>query len=79
MGFDVRVVIEGKRPPDEALMKVLNDQFEEATHEPHSKTVVLREHVAVSNEADAVAFVRGLITELIPASSTITEVSVISD
>jgi len=79
MGFDVRVVIVGKRPPDDALMKVLNDQFEEAVHEPRSTTVVVREHVAVSDEADAVAFVRGLVTEVIPASSTITEVTATSD
>lgn len=60
-------------------MTELDHKFELATHVPGTKTVSITEHVSVSNEADAVAFVRSLVEDAIPAGSTIAEVSAGSD
>jgi len=74
MGFDVEVVVTLKAPPTEALMKELDHHFEVAAHQKGTKTVELIEHVAVANEADAIAFVRSLVLEAIPANAVITSI-----
>ena len=79
MGFAVHVVVELRKFPDDALMTALNHHFGTATHELHTKTVELTEHVSVNDEADALAFVRGLVDEVIPAGATIKSISAESD
>jgi hypothetical protein len=79
MGFAVHVVVELRRFPDDALMTALNHHFGSATHELHTKTVELTEHVSVSDEGDAIAFVRGLVDEVIPAGAKVTSISATSD
>jgi len=74
MGFDVEVVVTLKAPPTEALMKELDHHFEVAAHQKGTMTVELIEHVAVANEADAIAFVRSLVLEAIPANAVITSI-----
>lgn len=76
MGFDVHVVVTLKAPPTEALMSELDHHFEVASHQAGSKTVELIEHVAMSDEADAVAFVRSLVQDAIPDGAKITGVLV---
>ena len=72
MGFDVEVVVTLKAPPTDVLMKELDHHFEVAAHQKGTMTVELIEHVAVANEADAIAFVRSLVLEAIPANAVIT-------
>ena len=79
MGFDVHVLVTLKKAPNEALMTVLDDKFEAATHEVGTKTVQIVEHVAVDDEADAVAFVRSLVLEAIPQGAIISDVTVTAD
>ena len=75
MGFEVHVVVDLAKPPNEALMAALDHQFESATHEAGSKSVSLTEHVSVASEADAVEFVRGLVLDAVPPGSKISEVT----
>lgn len=75
MGFEVHVVVALPKPPNEALMAVLDHQFGAASHEPGSKIVSLTEHVSVASEADAVEFVRGLVLDAVPPGSKISEVT----
>ena len=65
--------------PRAHALEVLGDQFEAVEHEPGSKTVKITEHVAMSDEADAVAFVRLLVADALPDGSTIVEVSSVAD
>ncbi len=74
MGFDVEVVVTLKAAPTDVLMKELDHHFEVAAHQPGTMTVELIEHVAVANEADAIAFVRSLVLDAIPASAVITSI-----
>ena len=74
MGFDVEVVVTLKAPPTEVLMKELDHHFEVAAHQHGTKTVELVEHVAVASEADAIAFVRSLVLDAIPANAVITSI-----
>ncbi len=79
MGFDVHVVVNLKKAPSEALMTALDHKFEAATHQHRTTTVSLTEHVSVSNEADAVEFVRALVLEAIPPGSKIIEIHAEAD
>ena len=74
MGFDVEVVVTLKAPPTEVLMKELDHHFEVAAHQHGTNTVELIEHVAVDDEADAIAFVKGLVLEAIPSNAVITSI-----
>ncbi len=75
MGFDVHVVVTLKAAPTEALMSELDHHFEVASHQVGTKTVELIEHVSMSDEADAVAFVRSLVLDAIPDGAKITQIS----
>lgn len=77
MGFDVEVVVTLKSPPTEVLMKELDHHFEVAAHQPGTLTVELIEHVAVADEADAIAFVRGLVVEAVPPNAVITSIAAV--
>jgi hypothetical protein len=74
MGYDVEVVVTLKAAPTEVLMKELDHHFEVAAHQPGTMTVELIEHVAVTDEADAIAFVRGLVVDAIPPNAVITSI-----
>ena len=74
MGFDVEVVVTLKAPPTDVLMKELDHHFEVAAHQHGTKTVELIEHVQVASEADAIAFVRSLVLDAIPANAVITSI-----
>jgi len=74
MGFDVEVVVTLKAPPTDVLMKELDHHFEVAAHQHGTLTVELIEHVAVASEADAIAFVRSLVLDAIPANAVITSI-----
>ena len=76
MGFDVHVVVTLKAAPTEALMSELDHHFEVASHQVGTKTVELIEHVSMSDEADALAFVRSLVLDAIPDGAKITQISV---
>lgn len=56
------------------MLELLADRFEAIEHEAGSNTVKITEHVAMSDEADAVAFVRLLVADALPEGSTISEV-----
>jgi hypothetical protein len=75
VGFDVTVVAVLHLSPRPHALELLADQFEAVEHERGSKTVKITEHVAMPDEADAVAFVRLLVADALPEGSTITEVS----
>ncbi len=77
MGYDVEVVVTLKAAPTDVLMKELDHHFEVASHQHGTKTVELIEHVAVDNEADAIAFVRSLVLDAIPDGATITGISAV--
>ena len=79
MGFEVRIVVTLLKPPNEALMTALDHLFGEASHELGTKTVSLTEHVSMSDEADAMAFVRSLVVDAIPPGAKISEISSLSD
>jgi hypothetical protein len=75
VGYDVTVTATLRSSPRAHVLEELADHFEAVEHEPGSATVKITEHVAVSDEADAVAFVRLLVAEGLPAGSTITVVT----
>lgn len=79
MGYVVQVVVALRKPPSEALMTALDHQFREASHQHGTKTVELTEHVSVSDEADAIAFVRSLVIDAIPEGSKIAEIGASPD
>lgn len=56
-------------------MTALDHQFGVASHEVGSKVVTLSEHVSVSSEEDAVAFVRDLVLGAVPPGSKISEIT----
>ncbi|MEO6125311.1 MAG: hypothetical protein ABIR32_16530, partial [Ilumatobacteraceae bacterium] len=61
MGYDVTVKVEMKSSPKAHVIDVLDGQFEAVSHDAGSKVVMITEHVAMSDEADAIAFVRSLV------------------
>ena len=75
MGYDVTVTATMRSSPRARELEVLADQFEAIEHEPGSGTVKITEHIAMSDEADAMAFVRLLVAERLPAGATITDVT----
>jgi len=79
MGFEVHVVVTLPAPPNEATMYAIDHQFESATHAAGSKIVNIEEHVSMSDEADALAFVRSLVLDALPPRSTITTITATSD
>lgn len=79
MGFVVHVDVIVSKSPNEALMTALDHQFGVATHTTGSKVVNISEHVSVSDEADAVAFVRSLVLDAFPEGSKITQITSSAD
>ena len=79
VGFDVTVTATLRSSPSAQVLAGLADQFEAVEHEPGSATLKITEHVAVSEQADAVAFVRQLVAEGLPDGSAITDVTSTSD
>ena len=79
MGFEVHVTVTLAAPPKEALMTALDHLFESATHPVGTKIVNLSEHVSISDEADAVAFVRALVVDAVPPGSKISAITAESD
>jgi len=77
MGYEVRVVVTCQKAVHESLLTELDHRFATASHEPGSKVVTLTEHVSVTDEADAVAFVRALVLEAVPPGSKITEITAV--
>jgi hypothetical protein len=75
VGFDVTVTATMRSSPRAHDLEVLADQFEAVEHEPGSATVKITEHIAMSDEAEAIAFVRLLVAEKLPQGATITEVT----
>ena len=79
MGYDVSVVAVLRSSPKAHFLDVLADRFEALEHAPGSKTVKITEHVSVSDEADARAFVQSLVLDALPDGSTISDVTATSD
>lgn len=79
MGYDVTVKVEMHSSPKAHVIEVLDSQFEAVHHESGSKVVTITEHVLVSDEADAIEFVRALVGDAIPDGSTITDITVSAD
>jgi hypothetical protein len=79
MGYDVSVVAVLRSSPKAHVLDVLADRFEALEHAPGSTTVTITEHVAVADEADAVAFVRSLVVDALPEGAKITQVTATSD
>jgi len=79
MGYDVTVVAEMHSSPRPHALEVLADQFEAVEHQAGSKVVKITEHVAIANEADAIAFVRLLVSDALPEGSAITQVTSAAD
>jgi len=75
VGYDVSVTVTMRSSPRPHELEVLADQFEAVEHDPGSTTVKIIEHVAVSDEADAVAFVRLLVAERLPGAPATAKVS----
>ncbi len=79
MSFTVRVVVEMKKVPHEHEMDALNHVFGEVEHAQGSKSVTLVEHVGVSDEADAIAFVRSLVDDAVPQGTKVLSVAATQD
>ena len=79
MGYDVKVVAELHSSPKAHALDVLSSQFEALDHAPGSKIVKITEHVAIADEADAIAFARMLVADALPEGSKIIEVSATAD
>src|SRR5829696_8797904 len=75
MGYTVTVRTTMASSPRAHVIDALDHQFEAIEHEPGSKTVTIVEHVGMPDEADAVAFVRQLISDALPDGSKIVEVT----
>jgi hypothetical protein len=71
MAFAVRVQVELKKVPHEHEMDAFNHVFGEVEHASGSRSVTLVEHVGVDDEADAIAFVRSLVDDAVPAGTRI--------
>ncbi len=74
MAYAVRVVVELKKVPHEHEMDALNHVFGAVEHARGSRAVTLVEHVGVTDEADAIAFVRSLVDDAVPAGSKVVSV-----
>ena len=79
MGYDITVTVEMHSSPKAHVIDVLDGQFEAVQHDTGSKVVTITEHVAMSDEADAIEFVRALVGDAIPEGSKITDVTVAAD
>jgi hypothetical protein len=79
VGFDVSMVVTLPTMPTSALLADLDHQFEVIDHAPGSKVVTVIEHVAVTNEPDAIAFVRALVLDAVPPGSKLSEITVTAD
>jgi len=79
MGFHVHAVVTMRKPPNEALMSELDHKFGTATHEVGTTLVDLIEHVPMSDEADAIEFVRSLVLDAVPQGSSITAITATAD
>jgi hypothetical protein len=79
MGIDVRVVVAFPAAPGEASIAALDHRFGGVAHEAGSRIVVLTEHVSVSDDADAIAFVRDLVLDAVPPGSKISEITTAAD
>jgi hypothetical protein len=79
MGYEVHAVVTLQKAPSEALMTELDHKFGEASHVAGTKTVSLTEHLSVSNEGDAVEFVRSLVLDAVPPGSKISEITATPD
>ena len=79
MGFDVHAVVTLRKAPTEALMTELDHRFGTTSHEPGTLTVSITEHVSVDDEADAIAFVRDLLTEALPQGGVISTLTASTD
>jgi len=53
--------------------------FGAAEHATGSKSVTLVEHVGIADEADAIAFVRSLVDDAVPAGTKIVSVEALAD
>lgn len=79
MGYDVTVVATLRTSPKAHVLEVLADHFEALEHAPGSTTVTITEHVAMSDEAAAVEFVRALVGDALPDGAKITGVTSVAD
>lgn len=75
MGYDITVAVALRSSPRPHSLEVLADRFGAIEHEPGSKIVKITEHVAMPEEADAMAFVCALVADALPEGSKITGVS----
>ena len=71
MGYEVRAEVELRKVPHEHVLDNFNHAFGAVEHALGSKAVTLIEHVAMSDESDALAFVRDLVQEAVPAGTSI--------
>ena len=79
MGYTVKVVASFRSSPSNHVIEGLADHFGNVDHPHGSKLVTLIEHVAVADEADAVALVRSLVADALPEGSKIAELTVTAD
>ena len=79
MGFHVRATVNLRKAPNAALMTELDHHFGEAAHPVGTTIVTIREHVPMSEETDAIEFVRALVVDAVPPGSTITEITATPD
>lgn len=79
MGYTVTVVASFGSSPTNHVIEGLADHFGHVDHPQGSKIVTLTEHVAVSDEADAVALVRSLVGDALPDGTKIVELTVAAD
>jgi hypothetical protein len=79
MGYTVKVVAAFRSSPTNHVIEGLADHFGSVDHPQGSKTVTLTEHVAVADEADAVALVRSLVEDALPDGTRIVELSATAD
>ena len=71
MGYEVRAEVELRKVPHEHELDNLNHAFGAVEHALGSKAVTLIEHVAMSDESDALAFVSDLVRDAVPAGTSI--------
>ncbi|MCU1393519.1 MAG: hypothetical protein JWM34_1947 [Ilumatobacteraceae bacterium] len=79
MGFTVTVVAGFRSSPTNHVIEGLADHFTHVDHPHGSKVVTLTEHVAIADEADAVALVRSLVADALPDGTKIVELTVTAD
>jgi hypothetical protein len=77
VSYEVTVTAELRTVPTPHVVDVLADHFGAVAHERGSKALRITEHVAMSDEADALAFVRQLVAEALPDGAKITSSEVV--